>query len=130
MQLVTRQEILIHWNEQWVCIHLLKTERCAHTCLKPSSVHTLHTISMHLHTCTHFFLPLHTQDLVENCHALQTGLELPLKLKLPHREVSIFCTDLLACLSDDPIIVYVYSRQSILSSKILFIGCSSAASLF
>lgn len=29
-------------------------------------------ISMNLHTCSHFFGPLHTDDLVENCHVLLT----------------------------------------------------------
>lgn len=29
-------------------------------------------LSLHLYTCLHFNLPLHTQDLAKNCHALQT----------------------------------------------------------
>ena len=50
-----------------------QTERCAHTC--PNRDECAH-IAYHFYALAHmhtFFLPFHTEDLVENCHALQTG---------------------------------------------------------
>ena len=54
-----------------------------HTCNEENSLHSLQAISIRLHTCTNFLLPVHTISCQElGLHALQTGLLLFLNLQV------------------------------------------------